>query len=48
MLTESALCLARDPLATPCGVVTPAAAMGGALLSRLRAAGMTWQVEADA
>jgi short subunit dehydrogenase-like uncharacterized protein len=45
MLSESALCLARDPLATPGGVVTPASAMGGALLARLRAAGMTWLVE---
>lgn len=45
MLSESALCLARDPLATPGGVLTPASAMGGALLARLRAAGMTWVVE---
>lgn len=47
MLSESALCLARDPLATPGGVLTPASAMGGALLARLRSAGMTWVVEAD-
>jgi short subunit dehydrogenase-like uncharacterized protein len=45
MLSESALCLARDPLATPGGVLTPASAMGGALLKRLRDAGMTWAVE---
>jgi short subunit dehydrogenase-like uncharacterized protein len=48
MLSESALCLARDPLSTPGGVLTPASAMGGALLARLREAGMTWVVEADA
>jgi short subunit dehydrogenase-like uncharacterized protein len=46
MLSEAALCLARDPLASPGGVLTPAASMGGALLARLRAAGMTWVVEA--
>ena len=47
MLSESALCLARDPLSTPGGVLTPASAMGGALLARLREAGMTWRVEPD-
>lgn len=47
MLSESALCLARDPLSTPGGVLTPASALGGALLARLRAARMTWVVEAD-
>ncbi len=47
MVCESALCLARDPLSTPGGVLTPASAMGGALLARLREAGMTWVVEAD-
>jgi short subunit dehydrogenase-like uncharacterized protein len=45
MLAESALCLARDPLASPGGVLTPASAMGGALLARLRAAGLTFEVE---
>jgi len=45
MLSESALCLARDPLSTPGGVLTPASAMGGALLARLRAAWMTWVLE---
>jgi len=45
MLSESALCLARDPLATPGGVLTPASALDGALLARLRAAGMSWEVE---
>jgi short subunit dehydrogenase-like uncharacterized protein len=48
MLSESALCLARDPLSTAGGVITPASAMGGALLARLRAAGMTWTVEDEA
>ena len=46
MLSESALCLARDALTTPGGVLTPASALDGALLARLRAAGMTWEVEA--
>ena len=48
VMLESALCLARDPLAAPAGVSTPAAALGDALLTRLRAAGMTWQVEPGA
>lgn len=47
MLSESALCLAKDPLTTPGGVLTPASAMGSALLERLRAAGMTFEVEVD-
>jgi short subunit dehydrogenase-like uncharacterized protein len=47
MLSESALCLAKDALDAPGGVLTPASAMGGALLARLRAAGMRWEV-ADA
>lgn len=40
MLAESALCLARDPLSSPGGVLTPASAMGMALVERLRRAGM--------
>jgi short subunit dehydrogenase-like uncharacterized protein len=44
MLGESALCLAKDDLAGPGGVLTPAAAMGTALLDRLRAIGMRWDV----
>lgn len=44
MLSQSALCLARDDLDTPGGVLTPASAMGAALLERLRAAGMTWEI----
>jgi short subunit dehydrogenase-like uncharacterized protein len=45
MLSESALCLARDPVTHPGGVLTPAIAMGDALLARLRAAGQAWEVE---
>jgi short subunit dehydrogenase-like uncharacterized protein len=45
MLGESALCLAFDELDSAAGVSTPAAAMGDALLSRLRAVGMTFTVE---
>jgi short subunit dehydrogenase-like uncharacterized protein len=45
MLAESAVCLARDPLATPGGVLTPAAAMGDALLARLTAnAGVSFEL----
>ncbi len=45
MLGESALCLAKDPLDTPGGVTTPAASMGQRLITRLRAAGMRFDVE---
>lgn len=45
MLSESALCLAFDPLEAPGGVRTPASTMGQALLDRLRSAGMTFRVE---
>ena len=41
MLGESALCLAIDELPDTAGVLTPATAMGDALIDRLRAAGMT-------
>ena len=44
MLGEAALSLARDSLTTAGGVTTPAAALGTALLDRLRGAGMTWTV----
>ena len=44
MLGESALCLAADPLESPGGVLTPAVAMGDALVERLRIAGMTLTV----
>ena len=47
MMGESALCLALDRSALPdrFGVLTPATAMGDALVERLRAAGMTLEVE---
>ena len=46
MLGEAALCLARDgdKLPARAGVLTPASAMGGALVERLRAAGQTYEV----
>lgn len=49
MLAESALSLAldRDALPAVYGVVTPAAAMGDALLARLRAAGMRFEILSD-
>ncbi len=43
MLAEAALCLAQDDLQTPCGVITPAVAMGDALLARLGRAGVTFE-----
>jgi short subunit dehydrogenase-like uncharacterized protein len=47
MLGESALCLASDGKALPAraGVLTPATAMGHALVERLRTAGHTYEVE---
>ena len=45
MLAESALCLAFDELAPRAGILTPAVCMADALLARLRAAGMTFEVE---
>ncbi|HEU0030889.1 MAG TPA: saccharopine dehydrogenase NADP-binding domain-containing protein [Kofleriaceae bacterium] len=42
MLGESALCLARDPLTSAGGVLTPSVAMGSFLLDRLRRAGLTF------
>jgi short subunit dehydrogenase-like uncharacterized protein len=48
MIAESALCLARnvDATATAGGIWTPAAAMGQALIERLRAkAGLTFEVQ---
>jgi short subunit dehydrogenase-like uncharacterized protein len=45
MLSESAVCLAKDKLASHGGVLTPATAMGEALLQRLQAnAGLTFEV----
>jgi len=45
-VAESALCLAldRDRLPPHVGVVTPAMAMGNALIERLRAQGITFDV----
>ena len=46
MLAESAVCLARDPLASQGGIHTPASAMGDTLLDRLRQnAGVTAEIE---
>jgi short subunit dehydrogenase-like uncharacterized protein len=47
MMGEAALCLALDGDALPdrAGVLTPASAMNGALADRLRAAGMTLDIE---
>ncbi|MGO8997331.1 MAG: saccharopine dehydrogenase family protein [Polyangiaceae bacterium] len=45
MLTESAVCLAKDDLDVPGGVLTPASSMGMKLVERLRRAGMTFDVE---
>jgi short subunit dehydrogenase-like uncharacterized protein len=46
MISESALCLLRDSLATTGGVWTPAAAMAAPLLNRLQAnAGLTFKIE---
>ena len=45
MLAESAVCLAKDEIDSPGGVLTPSAAMGDALLQRLRDhAGLTFDV----
>jgi short subunit dehydrogenase-like uncharacterized protein len=47
MFGEAGLCLALDGerLAERGGVLTPATAMGGELVERLRAAGQTFAVE---
>lgn len=44
MLAESALCLAFDELPHQGGVITPAQAMGNALMTRLQAAGIRFTV----
>lgn len=46
MVAESALCLAEDRATLPAryGVLTPAAAMGDALIDRLQSAGMVFEV----
>lgn len=45
MLSESARCLAQDELPTAGGVLTPATAMNGALVRRLRQSGFTFDVQ---
>jgi short subunit dehydrogenase-like uncharacterized protein len=44
MLAESALCLAQDDLPPSAGQVTPAVAMGDALIARLRRQGISFRV----
>ena len=45
MIAEAAVCLARDPLDGPGGVLTPAVAMGPELITRLiKNAGLTFEV----
>jgi short subunit dehydrogenase-like uncharacterized protein len=44
MLAESALCLARDDLPEGAGALTPAVAMGQALIDRLQRAGIEFRV----
>jgi short subunit dehydrogenase-like uncharacterized protein len=44
MLAESALCLALDDLPKTAGQVTPAVAMGDALIARLQSAGIAFRV----
>lgn len=44
MLAESALCLARDELPALSGQLTPAVAMGEALIGRLQSAGIRFKV----
>jgi short subunit dehydrogenase-like uncharacterized protein len=44
MIAEAALCLAHDPLPPSAGQVTPAVAMGDALITRLQRAGITFRL----
>ena len=44
MLAESALCLATDSLPTTSGQVTPAVAMGDALIARLHERGIRFEL----
>jgi short subunit dehydrogenase-like uncharacterized protein len=44
MLAQSALCLAHDQLPETAGQVTPAVAMGQALIERLQREGITFEV----
>ena len=43
MLSQAALCLAKDDLPTPGGVLTPSYAMGFRLIERLREQGLTFE-----
>jgi short subunit dehydrogenase-like uncharacterized protein len=46
MLAESALCLAKDDLDTPVGILTPSVAMGNKLIARLQSkAGLTFSLK---
>ncbi|MDQ6815935.1 MAG: saccharopine dehydrogenase, partial [Actinomycetota bacterium] len=47
MLAESAMCLAFDQLPDTAGQVTPAVAMGNALIDRLSAGGIEFRVRAQ-
>ncbi len=47
MLGQSALCLALDALPDRAGSLTPATAMGSALVERLRKAGHTYEVHVE-
>ena len=47
MLGEAALCLAHDELPTTSGQVTPAVAMGQALIDRLLTAGITFRTVSE-
>ena len=47
MLGQSALCLAEDALPDRAGSLTPATAMGSALIERLRKAGHSYEVSAE-
>jgi short subunit dehydrogenase-like uncharacterized protein len=44
ILSEAALCLANDDLPKRAGQLTPAVAMGDALIIRLRSAGLNFEV----
>jgi short subunit dehydrogenase-like uncharacterized protein len=44
MLAESALCLAHDDLPQRAGQLTPAVAMGQALIDRLQRQGISFEV----
>jgi len=47
MLAESALCLAHDKLPVQAGQLTPALAMGDALLARLQRSGIRFRLRGD-